>query len=262
MSEKLSRTRHVSTNLHNHARIEHTSFKLHSSSHDVHEKLDDRIRGCQNFVEENESNHDRSLATEAKGIVQRVVVDEDREKSEHVEQVHLRDEKQLGCVSHLPVTQLVGENSLDLLGVRLLNQCIVNDNLLLPGQTGEVSIAVSTTLATIDDLQFRKGEVEALSKSFDSVLEWAGLERSKLVEQRDDGDRVDGDGEELDTESEQPKVVEKLVTSLLDNLQESPAERYAECERKRLSFEQVGYPQTDCLLVEAKLLLEDKVVVV
>jgi hypothetical protein len=101
-----------------------------------------------------------------------------------------------------------------------------------------------------------------LSKSFDGDLERAGLERGKLVEQRDDGDGVDGDGEELDTESEQPKVVEELVTSLLNDLQESPAKRYTKRERKRLSFEQVGYPQTDSLLVEAELLLKDEVVVV
>ena len=191
-----------------------------------------------------------------------MVVDEDGEESEHVEQVHLRDEKQLGRVSHLPVTQLVSKNSLDLLSVGLLNQSIVDDNLLLPGQSGEVGIAVSTTLAAIDDLQLGKGEFETLSKSFDGDLERAGFERSKLVEQRDDDDRVDSDGEELDTESEQPKIIEELVTSLLDDLQESPAERNTECNRKRLSLEQVGDPQTDSLLVEAELLLKDEVMVV
>lgn len=191
-----------------------------------------------------------------------MVVDEDGEKSEHVEQVHLRNEQQLGRVSHLPVTQLVSKNGLDLLGIRLLNQSIVDNNLLLPGQTGEVGVAVSTTLAAIDDLQFREREFETLSKSLDGDLERAGLERSKLVKQRDYDDGVDGDGEELDTESEQPKVVEELVASLLDDLQEGPAKGNTECNRKRLSLEQVGDPKTHSLLIEAELLLEDEVVVV
>jgi len=92
-----------------------------------------------------------------------VVVDEDGEESEHVEQLRLREEEQLGRVSHFPVTQLVSKNSLDLFGVRLLNQGIVDDNLLLPRQTGEVGVTVSTTLAAIDDLQFRERKVETLS---------------------------------------------------------------------------------------------------
>lgn len=176
--------------------------------------------------------------------------------------MNLRDKKQLGRVSHLPVTQLVGKHGLNLLGVRLLDQSVVDDNLLLPGQTSEVGIAVGAALAAVNDLQLREREVQALGKSFDSVFERAGLERGKLVEKRNNDDGVDGDGEELDTESEQPEVVEELVTSLLDDLQESPAKWHTKGQGKCLSLEQVRHPQADSLLVEAKLLLEDEVMVV
>lgn len=176
--------------------------------------------------------------------------------------MNLRNEKQLGRVSHLPVTQLVGKHGLNLLGVRLLDQRVVDDNLLLPWQASEVGIAVGAALAAVNDLQFREREVEALGKSFDSVFERTGLERGKLVEQRNNDDGVDSNSEELDTESEQPEIVEELVTSLLNDLQESPAKRDTKGQRECLSLEQVGHPQADSLLVEAELLFEDEVVVV
>jgi len=46
-------------------------------------------------------------------------------------------------------------------------------------------------------------------------LDWR--ERGELVEERNDEDRVDGDGKDLDNEHEDPDVVEEALSSLLND---------------------------------------------
>ena len=199
---------------------------------------------------------------EAKRIVERSVANEDREESEHEEEMELGDAQQLGRVTHLPVTKFVRENSLDFLVGGLFDQSIVNDNLLLPRETGEVSIAVSAALAAVDDLQLRQRKLETLSQSFDGFFERSWFQWSKLVEKRHDGDRVDGDGEELYSQSKDPKVIEEGIAGLLDNLEECPTKRNTESKTQGLSLEHICKPKTNCLLIEAIFLFQDKVVVV
>lgn len=45
----------------------------------VHQKLDHTVRGAENLIEQDESDHDRLLVVEAEGLVQAAVVDEDAE---------------------------------------------------------------------------------------------------------------------------------------------------------------------------------------
>ncbi len=51
------------------------------------------------------------------------------------------------------------KNSDNLLFVAFLNQGIVDDNVLLPWKTEEVSIAVRTALTAIDDEQLMEGKL-------------------------------------------------------------------------------------------------------
>jgi len=78
---------------------------------------------------------------------------------------------------HLPVPKLVRQNSLDFLFRALLQQCVVDDDLLLanPGESGEVGVAVGAAFAAINDLQLCKREVEFGRKSLDRLLELARL---------------------------------------------------------------------------------------
>lgn len=50
------------------------------------------------------------------------------------------------------MTKLMTENGDHFLWFTLLNECIVDHNMLLPWQTKEIGIAVSTPLAAIDDV--------------------------------------------------------------------------------------------------------------
>lgn len=62
-------------------------------------------------------------------------------------------------MTQAPVTKFVGEYGNDLLLGALLNKSIVDDDMLLPGETKEIGIAVSAALATINDVQLVKREL-------------------------------------------------------------------------------------------------------
>ena len=176
----------------------------------------------------------------------------------------LSDEQKSRCVVHLPVTKLVSKNSLDFLLRALLEQCVEDDDLLLanPRQAGEVGVAVSAALAAIDDLQFGEGEVELRGKCLNGVLELARLERLELVEQWYDKDWIDGHAEDLYSQHKDPEVVEEVLAGLPDDGEESATNGDTEGQAKSLTLDHICNPGVDCHLVEAILLLEDKVVVV
>lgn len=114
---------------------------------------------------------------EAEGFIQRAVVDEDREQGEHIEQMELANSEQLSRVSHTPVTEFVCQNSFDFLVRALLQESIVDDNLLLPGQTSEISVAMSTALTTINNLKLCERKLERSSQSFDTLFQGTRLQR-------------------------------------------------------------------------------------
>lgn len=161
-------------------------------------------------------------------------------------------------MTKLPVTQFVSENSNNLIRLALLNESIVDDNVLLPGETKEIGVGVGASLASINDIELVKGELEASSESFNLGLELTILKRRQLVEQRQNSNGVDGDHEDLESNDEEPQVVEELVTSFLDDLEETGEERRRENEREGLGLDEIGDEELGCLLVETKLLLKDE----
>lgn len=171
---------------------------------------------------------------------------------------YLGDTKQAGRVTKLPVTKLVGKNGNNLLRLALLDQGIVDDNVLLPGEAKEVGVGVGAALAAVDDVELVQGELEAGGKGLDLCLELTVLEGRQLVEQGQDGDGVDGDHEDLEGDDEEPEVVEELVARLLDDLEEAGEEGGCEDKGQELRLDEVRDEELGGLLVEAKLFLEDK----
>jgi hypothetical protein len=174
---------------------------------------------------------------------------------------YLRNAKEVGRVTKLPVAQLVGKNSDNLFSFALLDKSIVDNNVLLPGETKEIGVGVGAALAAIDDVELVQGKLEAGGEGFNTRLEVAILERGELVEQGQDGNGVDGDHEDLETSSESPEVEEELVARLLDNLEETGKNGRGEDKSQELGLEDVGDKELRGLLVEAKLFLEDEGVV-
>lgn len=165
-------------------------------------------------------------------------------------------------MAQTPVTELVAQDGDHLLWLALLQEGIINDNVLLPGQTIEVSIAVGTALAAIDDVQLREWELEFLGEVLDTSLDLTRLQRGQLVEQGQNHNGVDSDGKHLDEDTEEPKVVEERVAGLLDNFEYSTDNRSSQNYTQHLSLEHVRDPELEGLLVETELLLQHEGVVV
>lgn len=175
---------------------------------------------------------------------------------------YLGNTEQLGGMAKAPVAKLVAQDSNNLLGLGLFDQGIVNNNVLLPWQTVEVSIAVSAALAAVDDVQLRERELELLSQVLNTSLEFTGLQRRQLVEQRQNRNRIDGNGEDLEEDTEQPEVVVERSVKLLNDLENSSDDGCSQNNSKHLTLEHIRKPKLECLLVETELLLEHKRVVV
>ena len=153
------------------------------------------------------------------------------------------------------------EHSDDLARLALLNERVVDDDVLLPRQAKEIRVAVSATLAPVDDVQLVQRELQALRQRLGALLELALVEGGQLVEQRQDGDRIDGDHEYLQTGGEDPEVEEKLVARALDDSEEPGEDRGREDEGEQVGLDEVGDEQLGRLLVEAVFLLEDEGVI-
>jgi len=242
--------------------VKHTSFKLKLAAQDVHQKLHNSIHGGKGIREQEEANHDRLLLNETERLVHRLVVDEDGEEGKDVEHVELRNTEELGGVAQAPVTKFVAQNGDNLLGLALLKQGIVDDNVLLPWQTVEVGVAVSAALATVDNVELRERELQLLSQVLDTGLDVTRFQGRKLVEQGQDNDGIDGDSEDLNEDTEEPQVVEERVASSLNDLENSADDGSSEDNSEHLTLEHIRNPETECLLVETKLLLKHEGVVV
>lgn len=81
------------------------------------------------------------------------------------------------------MAELVGEDSLNLCRRRLLNERVVEDNLLGPGETVEVSVRVRRALAAIDDVEVLEGELELGGERLDTGADLASGNGGELVEQ-------------------------------------------------------------------------------
>lgn len=174
---------------------------------------------------------------------------------------YLRDTEQPGSVAQAPVSQLVCQDSSYLLSFTLFNQGIVDDNVLLPGQTEKVGVAVRASLATINDIQLRKRELELGSQRLHRRLQFAGFQRSELVEQRCDKDGPDGDHKHLKTSAKEPQVVEELLARLLDDCEETSKNWRGQDNGEAERLDTIRDEELRSLLVETEFLLKDKSVV-
>ena len=233
-------------------------LELVLAGENVHHELDQGIHWCQSVGKQNESDDDWADTVKAKGLVKGTVVDEDGEQAEDVEEVSLGNSEKTGGVTQRPVTKLVCENCNDLLWLGLLNQSIVDDNVLLPWETKEVSIAVGTALASVDNVELLERELELGSQGLDTRLQLAWLQRRKLIEQWQDGDWIDGNHEDLESGAKSPQVEEEAVSGLLDDLEEGGENWRSKSEGKHLRLGKVGREELWSLLVEAELLLKDE----
>lgn len=150
----------------------------------------------------------------------------------------------------------MGQNSNNLLCRALLDKGIINDNVLGPGKSVEIRIAVAAAFRAIDGVQVLEREVEPLGKGLGLGLELALLERGKSVEQGEDKDGVDGNHESLEEDSEEAEVEEELVAGGLNDLQEGRKDRSAESEGEDLGLDEIGEEKSAGRLVEAELLLD------
>ena len=221
---------------------------------DVHEQLDDRLHGSLHLVKQHEPNDNGSLVVEAERVEQRLVINKSREQRKQVKHVHLVDGKQLGGVALAPVTELMGQHRLDFLVGALFEKRVEDDNLLFPWKSREVGIAVRAPLAPVDDLQLRKRKLELVRKSVDCVLQRARLERSELVENRNDPDRVDSNEKYGHNQGKDPYIVKKALAGSLDNPERRAADWSAESNHKTLRLNLVHDPKLHRHLVEAEFL--------
>lgn len=140
-------------------------------------------------------------------------------------------------MTEFPVAKFMRKDSDNLIRFALLNQGIIDDNVLLPRKTEEISIGVSASLASVDDIELVQGELETGGQSLDLGLELTLLEGREFVEKRQNGDGVNGNHEHLKSSSKGPEPEEELVTSLLDNLEETGENRGSENKAEELRLE-------------------------
>jgi len=160
------------------------------------------------------------------------------------------------------VTEFVAQHGNNLLRLALLKQGIVDDNVLLPRQTIEVSVAMGTALAAINDVQLRERKLQFFSQVLDTSLNITRLQRRELVEQRQNHNRINGNRKDLDEDAEHPQVVEERVASLLNDLEHSADNGSSKHNSEYLTLEHVRHPELECLLVETELLFEHKSLIV
>lgn len=112
--------------------------------------------------------------------------------------------------------------------------------MLCPRKTVEIGIAVSRSLGSINLVKMLKREIELGSKRLRLVLDFALLERRKLVEERKDEDGIDGDHESLQEEGEQADIHKELVSGRLDDLQNTGENGASHNSSENLSFDKVA----------------------
>lgn len=164
-------------------------------------------------------------------------------------------------MSETPVTKLMCKNSHNFLGLALLDQGIVNDNMLLPRHTKEVRVAMSASLTTINNIELMKRKLQALSQTLNTSLQLPRLQRGKLVKQRQNRNGVDRNHKDLQSSPKQPKVIKELVPRLLHNSQEARKDGRGQNESQHLRLQDIHNEEFGRLFIEPKFLLQDECVV-
>lgn len=102
------------------------------------------------------------------------------------------------------MAQFMRQDSYDLLGLALLDEGIIDNNVLLPGHSKEIGVAVGAPLTAINHVQLVERELELSSESLDSSLQFSGFQGSELVEEGHNDDWPDGDHDNLQTRAKHP----------------------------------------------------------
>src|SRR5579862_5420175 len=100
-------------------------------------------------------------------------------------------------MSKSPMAKFVCENRYNFLCLRFLDKSVVDDDMFLPGHPEEVSIAVCTAFASVNDIELMKRKLEPRSQRFDTSFQVAGLEGCQFVEKWENCNRIDCDHENL-----------------------------------------------------------------
>jgi len=161
-------------------------------------------------------------------------------------------------MAQAPVSEFVGKNGNNLLGLALLNQSVIDDDMLLPGQSKEIGVAMRAALAAVDDVQLMQREVQLLGETLDISLKLAFLQGRQLVEQGQNSNGIDGNHEDLESSAEHPEIVKELAASLLDDGQETGQDGRGEDKGNQIGLDHIGDEELRCLLVEPKLLLKNE----
>jgi hypothetical protein len=140
------------------------------------------------------------------------------------------------------MSQFMTEHSNNLLWFGLFNQGVINHDVLLPGKAKEVSIRVCASLASINHIQAAQWEFEVACQLLNTRLQLSWFQRGEFVEQGQDEGRVDGNGEELNGNAEEPEVVEEFRAGDLDDLQEGAEQGCSEDDHQGLRLEHVCDP--------------------
>ena len=195
-------------------------------------------------------------------MIQRVVVNEYTEEGKDVKEMSLSNAEQLSSMRQAPMAKFVTKHCFDLFRLTLFDERVVNNDVLLPWQAEEVSIAVCASFAAVDGEEVGEREVEFLRKLLDSVSKLSWFEGRQLVEQRLDEDGVDRDTEYLHGDCEHPEVIEELCACRLDDLEKAGKNWCTKCDHQTLRFEHIHEEETLRLLVEAELLFKNKSAIV
>ena len=146
----------------------------------------------------------------------------------------------------------------DLIGFRLLNQSIVDDDVLLPRQAIKVGIGVSAALRPVNDKKLLQGELMAGCELLDLGFKLSLVQRRQLIEQRLDENGIRSGGEQLQAGSKDPQVKHKLVSCFLNDLQEGSQDGRHQQDGKHVGLDHVSDEQLGSLLVETKFFLQNK----
>lgn len=85
-------------------------------------------------------------------------------------------------MAQTPVAKFMAQDRHDLLGLALLDQSVIDDDMLLPRQAEEVGVGVRAALAAVNDKHFVQRELESLREGLHFGFQLALLEGREFVE--------------------------------------------------------------------------------
>jgi len=147
----------------------------------VHGDAHDSFEGRQDHLEHEESENGGwlrcDLFCEVEGAQEGWGVQEGWEEGKDGEDMELGDGHHLGGVKVVPVAEFVGQDSLDLFRLVLLDECVKDDDVFAPWKTEEIRITMRAALRSIDFIQVFEGEFEFAGEVLNPLAKFAFGER-------------------------------------------------------------------------------------